>query len=216
MSSFVQTRKVSAAKRPAAAGVSVVVVWVKWIPKRWYRGTWFDSFRCVGANTAPSPWGPVHWHAAGELLLVYQYDDDKKDLSLWEVWRLPRLAAVEGIERSVRIMGFLSKKPAGQAGMPVRVLSDKEAVKRWPCLWEYLTSDVYEESTQTRKLSTVSLFLGSQGLTACLNDRDNARSCFASATSLLGALDALEGMARSEDTVWREDKAQTGSSARKK
>lgn len=190
--------------------------WFREPCKYWYRGRWFGSQWVAGANTAQSPSGPVHWHSAGNTVLVYQYAEDSKDLALWEVWTFRTDLPVVTEKRIKAIMSFLSKKPPANAGKTNTAVGDKDWQKRWPALWEYLTSPSYGPDGPPRKLATISLFLGTQGLTACCNDRDNARACFGTASTLLGALDALEGMVKSDDTVWKEDKQQTGSSARKK
>jgi hypothetical protein len=99
-----------------------------------------------------------------------------------------------------------------------RVIADLQAQKKWPTLLSHLTQTAYDvEGNEPRQTSTITLFSrddGSLGIT--LNDRDNARACFASADSLLGLLDALERFASDEQTVWREDRQQTGGSKRKK
>lgn len=99
-----------------------------------------------------------------------------------------------------------------------RVIEDLQAKRQWPTLLEHLTQTSYDgEGAEPRQTSTITLFSredGSLGIT--LNDRDNARACFAAADSLLGLLDELERFARSDQTVWREDRMQTGGSKRKK
>lgn len=97
-------------------------------------------------------------------------------------------------------------------------ISDREGSKRWPELWQHLTQRHYDAAkTEPRHTSSITLFRRDDGLLgAILNDRDNARVCFAAGHTLLGLLDSLDAMASNPDTPWREDKNLTGSSKRQK
>jgi len=99
-----------------------------------------------------------------------------------------------------------------------RELSDAQSQQRWPTLWDHLTQTHWDEQRRDpRKTSTITLFLREDGLLgASLNDREGAKACFAVGDGLHAVLDVLEGVAASEDTVWREDRKITGSSARRK
>lgn len=158
----------------------------------------------------------VYWALTDRRLLFYRWSMCLKDLERWDVY--PHyIPPGTSREKAIGvIMSFLSKNKGPGGNGPTRVMSDKEFPRRWPCLWEYLTVEEYPDGGGARKLATISLFLGSTGPTACLNDKDNARSLFGSSSSFLGALDALETLAKSDQAVWREDKHQTGTSARKK
>lgn len=99
-----------------------------------------------------------------------------------------------------------------------RELCDPQSQQRWPTLWDHLTQTHWDESKRDpRKTSTITFFLRDDGLLgASLNDREGGKACFAVGTDWHGLLDVLEGVAASEDTVWREDRKLTGSSARRK
>lgn len=99
-----------------------------------------------------------------------------------------------------------------------RELSDSASVKRWPELWDYLTSKFYDrEGTQPRLTSTITLYRRDDGfIGATLNDKDNARVAFAVGETLLGLLDTLEAVVANPKTVWRNDRDLTGNSKRKK
>lgn len=71
-----------------------------------------------------------------------------------------------------------------------------------PALWEYLTMQTWEDGTP-RETATVSIFVGSGGLQAALNDRDVGRVAFVTGTSLAGLLDALETGLQNESLDWR-------------
>lgn len=107
------------------------------------------------------------------------------------------------------------RKITNNPAAPV-ALNDNQTKLKLPTLWEHLTQRTYDDETKTpRKTSTITLFLRPDGaLGAVLNDKDNARSCFAAATSLKDLLDALEAAASSEDTEWRADREVTGTSRR--
>jgi hypothetical protein len=102
-------------------------------------------------------------------------------------------------------------------GLPARI-NDPASAKRWPTLWEHLSSRSYDaEGKEPRMTSTISLFCRDDGtLGAVLNDKDNSRVCFAAGDTVLGLLDGLDAVAANPLTVWREDKNQTGSSKRRK
>lgn len=113
-------------------------------------------------------------------------------------------------------MTALRKKESRTVSQKKGVVADKEAMLKWPGLWEHLTVVEWPDDGGERKTSTITLFMGQQGLTACLSDKANGVTCFANATTLKGLLDELEAAVQSPDTVWREDKLLTGSSARVK
>lgn len=73
---------------------------------------------------------------------------------------------------------------------------------RYPVLWQFLTDDLWDDGTR-RCLPTLLLFVGENGLTAALNDRDNERTVFKSGGTLEGLLDGLELGLRSDVLEWR-------------
>lgn len=149
-------------------------------------------------------------------VLWYSFDRWRKDLVCWE--RFPGLWSGDLDWRSWEetIMAVVRKRKNGKADEPRGVPVDHTALKKWPGLWEHLTAAEYPDEGGPRKTSTITFFLGQQGLTACLSDKDNGCTCFANATTLTGLLDELEAAVQNPATVWREDKLATGSSARVK
>lgn len=148
--------------------------------------------------------------------VLYSFSRRRKVLAGWACylgisWRLLGAEGREGL-----IMGFLRKvssdRKDAEAG---RLGIDELELQKWPCLYEHLTDTCYPDG-QPRATSTITIFWGTQGLTATLNDRDNEQACFASGSGLVALLSALDAMAANPDTVWRSDKNKTGSSSRKR
>jgi hypothetical protein len=119
--------------------------------------------------------------------------------------------------RTEEVLAFVRKSECPVDRPEARAAAlDQSWAKTYPALWEHLTLGAYENGDR-RVLSTLSWFLGLEGLTICLQDRDNKRSLFASGTSWVVALDVLEELARrGEQAPWRADKRDTGGSARLK
>ena len=86
--------------------------------------------------------------------------------------------------------------------------------KTHPALWEYLTLDAWEDGS-ARQTSTLSVFWGTNGLQAALNDRDAGLVAFASGDSLDVLLQALEHGLQSDSLDWRQS-FQTKGAKRKK
>lgn len=145
-------------------------------------------------------------------MIAHRYDRTMKAawviaLDYW-LWLSPE-------EREEYEMGFLEKaaEVAANGRAPTEGLDPKWAEKH-PALWAHLTKGEYEDGSY-RVLSTLSLFLGLEGLTVCLQDRDNKRSLFASAPSWGRAFEILEQLAQKGNKApWRADKRDTGGSAR--
>lgn len=74
--------------------------------------------------------------------------------------------------------------------------------KSHPALWEYLTLDQWEDGSH-RQTSTLSVFWGSNGLQAALNDREAGLVAFASGDSLDVLLAALEHGLQTDSLDWR-------------
>lgn len=74
-----------------------------------------------------------------------------------------------------------------------------------PALMEYLTSATWPEG-DARETSTLLVFVEEGRFKGVLNDREQARSLWASSPSLAGLLEALEGMLASGSAEWREQR----------
>lgn len=96
------------------------------------------------------------------------------------------------------------RKPSVVKGQQAARASNPAAdmVKRWPLLWEYLSSDRWEDGT-SRETSTLLLLVDDGTLKACLNDRAVDVSCWQAGDSLLSLLDGLEASLASDTVQWR-------------
>lgn len=153
--------------------------------------------------------GRGHWHA-------YTIDNRRPREGLW-------LTVPEGFLSNLPPKGrkewvAMTLRKLRDNPLAITPISDATTQKRWPTLWDHLTQRFWDEKrTEPRQTSTITLFMRDDGrLGATLNDRSGSKACFAVGLSLMALLDTLEAVAGSEDTVWREDRQQTGSSARKK
>jgi len=160
--------------------------------------------------------GPVFWLSVPGGTVLYGLDLWCRDLVFWGLVKDRYLSYALVASQREEIMRYVKKQAAKKETQNGQVIPDIEALKRWPCLWEHLTAPSYGEGEPAREKSTITFYVGAQGLSAVLNDRDNAQACFAAAGTLVGLLDALEAVAANPKTTWREDRNQTGSSARKK
>lgn len=86
------------------------------------------------------------------------------------------------------------------AGAREAIASDLS--KRWPTLWEYLSSAKWDDGS-VRETSTLMLLVDEGRLKGCLNDRALERSCWVAADSLMGLLESLEAALESGGTDWR-------------
>jgi len=120
-------------------------------------------------------------------------------------------------EREEDVLGFVRRSESQPQSSDERAAAlDPGWKKTYPALWEHMTRGTYDDGAR-RVLSTLSWFLGLEGLTICLQDRDNKRSLFASGATWIVALDVLEELAqRGDEAPWRADKRETGGSARLK
>jgi len=179
--------------------------WLGWTQKGWlYKRTFEyqgDVVHCVCTG--------VHWH-------FYTIDRKSKCAPLFWSCEVGFLGNLSVGQRKEWVVMALRKNRDLPASMPQ--LDDEESKRRWPTLWDHLTQRFWDDAQrEPRRTSTLTLFLRDDGrLGASLNDREGQKACFAAATDLHNLLDVLEGVCSSEDTAWREDKAKTGSSARKK
>jgi len=81
-------------------------------------------------------------------------------------------------------------------------INDPETAKRYPTLYEYLTVTKYNDGSP-RVTATLLLFVDDGALKGCLNDRDNNRSAFISAPSLLSLLEQLDIGLREDALDWK-------------
>jgi hypothetical protein len=72
----------------------------------------------------------------------------------------------------------------------------------YPCLWEHVTRSKYPDGS-ARVLSTLMLFCDSGVIKACLNDRDQGLTAWASGCSWRACLLALEAGLANDTLDWR-------------
>jgi len=158
----------------------------------------------------------VHVWACREVCVIAGYHIWRRGLAVVspcprEVWE-----TITPEEREVVIMAIVRKvAAAGADGGPPPAPKVSQLGRETAELWEYMTARTYEDGSK-RETASLTLFWGAQGLTAVLNDRDNARALFASGPGLEEVLALLSEMAGSPETQWRNDRNQTGNSKRQK
>lgn len=86
--------------------------------------------------------------------------------------------------------------------------------KSYPTLWEFLSVDTYDDKSP-RRLPTVTIFLGPDGLQACLNDRDQGLAAFVTSLSLEGLWQALDKGLREDSLDWRRSSPPSGKKSKK-
>jgi len=110
---------------------------------------------------------------------------------------------------------FLRNRPGAiTSPQPGSRVAEYPMAATHPALWEYLTLDQWEDGS-SRQTSTLSVFFGSNGLQAALNDRDGGRVAFASGDSLERLLEALEHGLQSDSLDWRKSFQASGQKKRK-
>ena len=108
----------------------------------------------------------------------------------------------------------LSKPPAGSVRGPAPAVADLDLFDGYPVLRAFLLDRTYEDGS-ARATSTLTLFLGDQGLLGgTLKDRDCDRAIFGVGLSIDDLAASLERQLASENTPWRADRQTTGSSSR--
>lgn len=76
------------------------------------------------------------------------------------------------------------------------------SLESFPVLWQFLTDDRWEDGG-VRQLPTLLVFVGENGLTVALNDRDQGQTVFKSGSGLEGLLAALEDGLGKGSLEWR-------------
>lgn len=93
------------------------------------------------------------------------------------------------------------KKPEGLATADLSE-SWPEGAKKWPRIWEHLSTCRWEDGT-VRQTSTLTICLEGGKLKACVNDRSMRASLWRSGDTLTGALETLEKALGQEGADWR-------------
>jgi len=88
------------------------------------------------------------------------------------------------------------------AGTSKQAASDETMAASFPALLEYLT-DREGQGGAVRQTATITLFAEDGMFKACLNDRQEGLSTWASGESVQDTIEALEGLLASGEAVWR-------------
>jgi hypothetical protein len=100
-------------------------------------------------------------------------------------------------------MGVLRKRDtATAAGLDTPEVEVCELALTYPGMFEFLTATQYGIG-EVRKPGTITLFLDAGGLKACVNDRDQGMTAFATGESLAALLDAVERGLQGDTLDWR-------------
>jgi hypothetical protein len=170
----------------------------------------------IGRRTFSLDGDYYHYGYGNSWWFVYSIHRRKKEATCFQSVPVGNFENLSSRQRKVWVAMALRKNRDKPSDLPQA--DDKMAQSRWPALWDHLTQKFWDVAGKDgRRTSTVTLFLRPDGrLGAVLSDKEGSRSCFAAACDILTLLDILEGVATSDDTQWREDRTNTGSSKRKK
>lgn len=80
-------------------------------------------------------------------------------------------------------------------------------MRTYPSLWEFLSVDKFEDGS-ARRLPTITLFLGADGLQACLNDREQSLAAFVTSSTVEGLWQALDKGLKDDTLDWRRSQQQ--------
>jgi len=156
----------------------------------------------------------------------YMYEDDchyvLQAINAWRpgryrqyripAWLWEGLTVVQQTE--VIDMFVAGSKPDSNGHPKVWEGKDVKWVEKHPAINEYLTVISYGDGSP-RQPATINFFVGREGYTLVLQDRDVGRSLWASAGTVEQAWRILEQQAqKGEEAPWRTDKRDTGKTGR--
>jgi len=116
---------------------------------------------------------------------------------------------VMGVEMAIKRRDASVQEQGGPKKVPLTAWQ-----KSYPTLWEFLSLTTFEDGSD-RKLPTITLFLGPDGLQACLNDRDQGMAAFVTSVTLDGLWTALEEGLKGDKLDWRRSQQQYGKKTKK-
>lgn len=85
----------------------------------------------------------------------------------------------------------------------------------FPTLWHYMTQARWDDGTE-RRTSSITIFCDAGQLKCVLKDKETGLSLWAAGVSFESMFSVLEALLNDPTAVWRQDKLETGSSARVK
>jgi hypothetical protein len=101
-------------------------------------------------------------------------------------------------------MSALRKRDVAQATGVAKAPGACAFSKSYPCLWEFLTATAYPSEGGLRVPGTLTFFAEPGSFKACLNDRDQGITAFASGASFTACLVALEAGLKEDDLEWKQ------------
>jgi len=99
-------------------------------------------------------------------------------------------------------MALRKPKPGEYNGPSEEPFNDVSFREDFPTLNDYLTNRSWADGS-ARITSTLLVFIENDVLKVCINDRDNARSCFVSDATFTGLLEKIELGLKAESLDWR-------------
>lgn len=110
-------------------------------------------------------------------------------------------------------MALRRPMPGEYNGPKEEPFSDRGLESEFPTLYEYLTSRNWADGS-ARLTTTLLIFVDNGVLRVCVNDRDNNRSAFVTATTLAAALASIETRLCGETMEWRFKAGNAGNASR--
>lgn len=167
----------------------------------------------------------VYYDERGSLLFRWWMVGSDTRLEVVHKWSLnvlyfgPFPAWGGGPEYTPDMEEFMSsflRKPSEDAGQPRsnKGWSDKSFQKDYPALWEYLTSEAWDNG-QPRETSTLLVFASEGRWKACLHDRALSAHLWAEGGSWDDLLACLEERLSDPKAAWREVRADQKTGKRK-
>ena len=102
-----------------------------------------------------------------------------------------------------RVMSFLRRSTGGAPPVTSGDTASMDWCRdRWPALFEHLTATRWDNGEE-RQTSSLSVFMDSGVLKACLNDKAESRVAFVASASFEGLLDALDEGIQNGSLDWR-------------
>lgn len=172
------------------------------------------------------------WDGAGEQFVcrwywwdIFEYEDDCyhvfEAIRLFQrgyrservpYWEWDKLSYHQ---QNMRREMFIDKtRPSNNGRRGIWEGEDAKWAEKHPAIWEYMTKTEYGDGSE-RVVSTVSMFVGQEGCTVVLQDRDVKRSLWACGPTWEQAFKVLEQqLQKGSKAPWRADKRDTGGTGR--
>lgn len=105
---------------------------------------------------------------------------------------------------------YVRRRAGGTNGVAAPQLDPGSVLaKQYPALWEFLTLSTWEGG-DPRQPGSITVFLGSSGLQACVSDKDGGLVAFVTGRSLEAILLAVDAGIADDSLDWRRPREQGG------